>query len=763
MRLRRRTTLLLVFAVLLLLAFGYGWHAWRSLLREQGVERLEWQGLGLSAEGIGLRRLALERRGADGASLRLDVEHALLRWPGLSGWRPRLPGLRVEQVALAWQPAAASSDDDSAALDWTSLRETLAWLPEQIHLERFHLDLPCPAGRCEQDGGLDIGRPSGALFPLAAQLRLQQEAQQAQLDAQLFEEPTGWRLRTRAQLDRQALLTLDSQLAPSDGDGLWQGRLEAPGLPDTRGLVVWLNRWLPEAQRLPDAPQALRLQADWTIRLAPGSDWLEPRRVLDGGGSAALLVQAPQAWPLPGLGNVQGELQVQLDGDEGAWLPRQLRSDLRLSQLHGEWLQALPAELRPSALGLRSEPLERDADSVTALRLAFTSEGASTLKLETRLDLLGISPWAARLVEGRLQVDAPRLQYLGWKAERLVAEIPLEGRLDGQRANLSAGGARLQAASLAEPSTLHLASPPRPRRGRSRTGLPAAGAAFRRAAAGAGRTTPPGQPQTVGLDLRGPLDTTLERTSLKGRLSNGAGLAADIQLQRDAKTPLALSARLAEVFFRTGNPLAATLADWPGLLELGNGRATAAAGWKLDAAGASSLDLDLTLKGLDGIYDRSELKGLGGSLALRLRGGQLSLDSPGLSLAEANPGLPLGPVSFRGRYEAPLSAPGSGRLSWQTLQSGLFGGQASVPAGSIRLGQAEQKFALRIQGIQLGEIFRVYPAEGLAGEGALDGELPLMLNRWKPSVSGGQVKAREPGYLRFRSAKIEALGRSNPG
>ena len=400
MRLRRRTTLLLVFAVLLLLAFGYGWHAWRSLLREQGVERLEWQGLGLSAEGIGLRRLALERRGADGASLRLDVEHALLRWPGLSGWRPRLPGLRVEQVALAWQPAAASSDDDSAALDWTSLRETLAWLPEQIHLERFHLDLPCPAGRCEQEGGLDIGRPSGALFPLAAQLRLQQEAQQAQLDAQLFEEPTGWRLRARAQLDRQALLTLDSQLAPSDGDGLWQGRLEAPGLPDTRGLVVWLNRWLPEAQRLPDAPQALRLQADWTIRLAPGSDWLEPRRVLDGGGSAALLVQAPQAWPMPGLGNVQGELQVQLDGDEGAWLPRQLRSDLRLSQLHGEWLQALPAELRPSALGLRSEPLERDADSVTALRLAFASEGASTLKLEARLDLLGISPWAARLVEG---------------------------------------------------------------------------------------------------------------------------------------------------------------------------------------------------------------------------------------------------------------------------------------------------------------------------------------------------------------------------
>ncbi|MGV8604251.1 intermembrane phospholipid transport protein YdbH family protein, partial [Pseudomonas aeruginosa] len=79
---------------------------------------------------------------------------------------------------------------------------------------------------------------------------------------------------------------------------------------------------------------------------------------------------------------------------------------------------------------------------------------------------------------------------------------------------------------------------------------------------------------------------------------------------------------------------------------------------------------------------------------------------PGLSMTEANPRLPLGPVSFRGRYAAPLSAPGSGRLSWQTLQSGLFGGQASVPAGSIRLGQDEQKFAWRIQGIRLGEIVR---------------------------------------------------------
>ena len=135
-----------------------------------------------------------------------------------------------------------------------------------------------------------------------------------------------------------------------------------------------------------------------------------------------------------------------------------------------------------------------------------------------------------------------------------------------------------------------------------------------------------------------------------------------------------------------------------------------------------------------------------------------AVTGPGPSLAEANPGLPLGPVSFRGRYEAPFprraAAPELADVAERPVRRAGLG----PPAGSIRLGQAEQKFALRIQGIQLGEIFRVYPAEGLAGEGALDGELPLMLNRWKPSVSGGQVKAASPATCASARRKSRRWG-----
>ena len=162
--------------------------------------------------------------------------------------------------------------------------------------------------------------------------------------------------------------------------------------------------------------------------------------------------------------------------------------------------------------------------------LAVRSEGASTLKLETRLDL-----WASRrgrqagggsLAGGRRRACIP-----GLEAERLVAEIPLEARLDGSApASPSAGARGLHLpgqhycpVAQTSPAALELAYQP---------------LALRAGCKRLRSDNSARQPQTRWPGpSEGPLDTTLERTSLKGRLSNGAGLAADIQLQRDAKTP----------------------------------------------------------------------------------------------------------------------------------------------------------------------------------------------------------------------------------
>jgi hypothetical protein len=64
--------------------------------------------------------------------------------------------------------------------------------------------------------------------------------------------------------------------------------------------------------------------------------------------------------------------------------------------------------------------------------------------------------------------------------------------------------------------------------------------------------------------------------------------------------------------------------------------------------------------------------------------------------------------------------------------------------------------------VQLAEILRVYPAEGLAGQGSLAGELPLRLDAAGLHVEDGTLGARSPGFLQFRSPQMHALGQSNP-
>ncbi|WP_031303515.1 YdbH domain-containing protein, partial [Pseudomonas sp. EGD-AK9] len=71
---------------------------------------------------------------------------------------------------------------------------------------------------------------------------------------------------------------------------------------------------------------------------------------------------------------------------------------------------------------------------------------------------------------------------------------------------------------------------------------------------------------------------------------------------------------------------------------------------------------------------------------------------------------------------------------------------------------------LRLSGLDLQQLFRVYPAEGLEGSGLLDGLIPLRLGAGGPSVEQGLIEARAPGgRLRFHSPRIRAMGQANPG
>ncbi|MNO77319.1 hypothetical protein D3C76_684240 [compost metagenome] len=593
----------------------------------------------------------------------------------------------------------------------------------------------------------------------------------------------GWRLR---QL-RSESLALDWQPAASAA----ATSEPAFGLPPPRQLAEWLEL-LPDLLDIRnlslDLPCASgRCVLDGAVHgsretgvttLGAQLQKADQRLLLQGslssdaaGVQLAATAQLVEALVLPGYGRLQGDLHLAADGVAEGWRPRALDADLQLEELQGGWLQAVPADLRPQKLSLRLwlPEGEQAPSTLPPVRFDLRASGPASGSFAGELGVPSLEPWSVELRNAHLQAQAARLAWTGLRASGVGVDLRLEGSLDRQAAQLQfADTAQLRMDTLVMPDKTEL----RQLRGdlsKARLNMTyAAGQPVTFALDGPLRlqagSLRQANLQPLGWSFTGKLAATGQEQRLQGRLENAGGLAADIDMNRKERGDLRVAARFQEVFFRAGNPLAKTLRDWPALLTLNNGRLKATAEWRLPAGSApQELTLGLDARGLEGIHDRSEFQGLDGQADLRLRGDQLSADLPKLEVRQLNPGVQLGPLQFRGRYQATLAAPLGGRLDWQQAQLMLFGGRVWLGPAGAELAKAEQGMTLHLEGVRLEEILRAYPAEGLSGTGVLDGALPMRVDRSGVRISGGTIAARGPGVLQFRSEKIRALGRSNPG
>lgn len=763
----------------LLAAVGYGWLQWQRLQQQQGIVRLDWQGLALGGDGLRLQRLELEQRTAAGRRLRLQAEGLDLAWRLYLTARPELAALQVQRLQVDWQGAATTTAESTSALaDLEALQPLLAWLPRRIHIEQFVASLPCARGQCPLQGALALDHGGATLLPLAFDLQLQRQPQRIRLHGELQGPMEELALQLDAELDGQPQLQLRSQLTRNATGHLWQGRLELPTLPETSGLREWLGEWLSlPAQPLPELPRDLQAQADWQLQLAGSA--LDVAALSGASGPLRVDLQLPQPWLLAGVGLLQGELRLDLYGHHDHWQARQLQADLQLKQAQGEWLATLPAELRPQTVHLQLQPLAATAeqfsstaptDTPLAMQLALRASGPLNLELGGELHAWLRPDWAVQLQRGRLQASAARLRPVPLDARSLQADLHLDARLD----------ARQLGAQLLAGSQLRLA----------RLDLLEAGLQFEQL-----HSTPAGLQLQVTLDgeqrgsfhLHGPLalqvgrlhqaqlhpqgwrwqgriDATAPTTRLDGQLGNDAGLALDLQVQRPASGAVNIQGELAEIVLAGGNPLAKTLVDWPALLELNGGRLQGNGTLQLAAGSLTPrADLELQLSGVGGIYDRSELRGLDARLLADLRGDNLYLELPELRLANLNPGVPLGPLQLRADYQATLAQPLAGNLQLWRADSGLLGGQLHVAPARLELARRPLQLAVQVRGLQLAKLLEVYPAEGLSGSGTLDGQLPLRIGSEGLSIDHGQLQARSPGgVLQLRSARIRTFGQSNP-
>ena len=376
-------------------------------------------------------------------------------------------------------------------------------------------------------------------------------------------------------------------------------------------------------------------------------------------------------------------------------------------------------------------------------------------------------PWGLQLLDGRLSAATPAFQLESWKIGALQTQLQLDAFLDAQQLDLVLGkGAQLSLQHLrsgelsaqqlkASSSGLHLQA------------QLAAGALQNWQLKGPldlSAQLQHGQLQPQRWYWQGPVSASHEQAELDGTLRNDAGLQLKLQAHHSNAKGLSLQAQLAELFLRSGNPLKDSVTAWPALLELNNGRLNASANLTLaNDQQLPTVTLELTAKGLSGIYDRTALEGLDSRITVRVDPKQLQFELSELRLAQANPGMPLGPLQLSGRYSTALQTPTQGQLQLRKAETALMGGKLQLAPGQWSLAAEPLLFPVQVQGLELEQLFILYPTEGLSVTGTLDGNLPLQISSQGVTITQGQLSARAPGgKLQFHSERIRALGRSNP-
>ena len=767
---KRRQLLLGMLSGVLLLTLGlgaYGYYQWQQFKQAQGIVALDLNGLRLSWKGLQLNRMELSRQSSAGDRLDLAIDGVRLK---LNAWWRPLPAdsLHIERVQLQWLPAPKPHVDDApdAPLSLPA-REQLegwaAWLPRNGHIASIDLALPCLKGTCTEQAELHWRHGGAQALPLEASLHLLHNEHRLTLEANAVEEQAAVQLGLQLRLDEQLRLSSQHRLTPAAQSTRWEGTLAMSELPEAPWLLDWLGEWLPyEPPAFGELPQQMRIGAGWNMLLDEQnpSDWHALR------GEFRLSADLPAPWPIVELGQLQGRLDLTATGNDGLWIPTEMAADLQL-QPAAPLVADLPEPLRPTALHLRVTPGEASESSgELPLQLQLTTQGTSPATLDAHLALDTTAPYSMRFTETRLKLESPTLQFSDVALKGLNADLRLSGEASQQNARMRLeAGSRLTLAGLASGTDLSA----------DKLQLDLAGliveanladqhlqASGPMAIKLAQLHQPSLRPQ--GWRWNGQLETDLQQLRLQGPLNNNAGLALGLKLVHNwPRATTRLNANLPEIFLRAGNPLASTLADWPPLLELNTGRLQAQGQLDLPAGGPLAASATLDARGLGGIFDRTELSGLDTSLALTLQGERLRLKVPELTLKQANPGITFGPLSFRGEYAGSLERLEQGRLDWQSAEVRVLGGRLWLDPGAADLAASEQRLSAHLRGLQLPLLLEAYPTEGLTGTGIIDGELQVQRSEAGLSIEKGSLQAREPGgTLRFRSAKMQALGQSNP-
>ncbi len=510
-----------------------------------------------------------------------------------------------------------------------------------------------------------------------------------------------------------------------------------------------------------------------------------------------LLVQArvSKPWPVPGIGQVKGDLEAELLVEQGHWHPQRLQTDLELSQ-PGKWVQSLPEPWRPELLSLAirsaetmpppasGSPLSEGSGSpdLLPLQLSLHSSGGAEVNADSHLAITTSAPWVIRLGETRLDASYPELTAAGWvliqprvravvtgwlstttaslvfdqSTKLKVARLsPVTGRATGTNNKLQVDSLGIQMAGTRLHARYQQVPP-----------------AFEKLALSGPVVVKAGQIQHPQLQplawvFNGNIDSNFHKTRVKGLLRAGSGTTANLDVDFPYQGPVHLNGKMRVSGEDEAEALSRVLADWPPLLDVSGGTVSADINLhqSLQRAQPRNLNLSagLTFVEWSGLYDRTAWEGVNGSINIQLQDSELSIDTQELTIEQVNPGLPLGPIQLAGNYQAPLAELSRGTLTFEKAFSEALGGEIHVQPGSWDLAQAPVTIPVELQQLSLTRLLQLYPAEGLAGTGILSGTVPVLFDPLTGiEIDRGRIDALKPGgRLQLTADRLKALASQN--
>lgn len=786
-------TVLVLTILLGVLAVRY---VWNETLQHNGIETLEWQGVDLSLSGVSVRELELTQSlpirdvALQGRELALNW-----RWPEWGrGWAPQLTVLTAETFKLDWYTKRVESSATERQAPSKSLwpPKLPAWLPSEVNIQQFEVALPCEAGRCPLAGNLSITSShsdsesdpaESTRLPIKANLQLERESHYIDVLATL---DGFWSddLSFSAELaiDGTRYLSAESGYSSQNANGLiaWDGSVEVPDLPQTDWLLAWLQTWqsIPSEQ-WPEHPETGSINANWQLQGPGNESFLEQVT-----GSVKVKAQVPQPWPAPGLGKINGNLEVALDAEQGRWQPETLSADIELTH-PAAWIKKVPELMRPSSLLLSVQPGKAIASvspiakagaeqTLLPLNVKLSSRGGANVTMNSHLAVTTSAPWRVQLGRTQLSAALPKYEAASWLLTSPRAHIALTGSLDANAAALKFGEGTVLEVDKLEPLSGTAAT------SINETQLKGLLVNLAKTTLNAHYRLEQGELDKLSLSgplglkaehiehpqllpqswqFNGKVSSNLARTEVTGLLKAKAGTTANLDLNFPYQGPLQLGGKMRVSGEQEAEALSHIFTAWPELLTVSGGTVSANATYEQPKNGAMHLAGKLVFADWSGTYDRTAWSRMNGAAEFLLDEGRIKAATPELTIEEVNPGVPVGPVQLAGQYEAPLGQLAAGRLTLEKAHSGALGGEVTIQPASWDLAQAPVTIPVKLKQLSLARLLQLYPTEGLAGTGILSGTVPVLFDpATGVRVERGRIDALKPGgRLQLTAERLKAL------